>query len=119
MEHVRRQLREVVARSRPELSAGEQRRFVSQLLELIATYELNAAPIRTVEGHEPRDPSLSGIAFVVACEPNGTVKERVRDNLGFGSRLAAGATLESVVLSFHAQRVAKFIRSVHRKHVSY
>src|SRR3954471_21437945 len=120
MDDVRKNVREAVAKSRPELPVREQRRLVDQLMDTIEKHNPTPDAVPVNVPVNPGESSLrratvteravaksgGGLAFVVRCERNGTVKEVIQDALGLGSRLSAGVELTSSVVSpFHLRRV--------------
>jgi signal transduction histidine kinase len=134
MDDVRKNIREAVAKIRPELPVREQRRVVDQVMDTIEKHNPTSDAVPVNVPANPSESSLrratvtergvpkpgGGVAFIVRCERNGTVKEVIQDALGVGPRLPPGAELTaSVVSPFHLRRITRFFRSVRENRVSF
>lgn len=135
MDNLQRHLGEGVARVRPELSANDQQALIDQVVGIIESYKANAhrGPVTMVAVEERRDAAArprraedngiqlepARLAFVVACQPDGTITEVIQDVLGLGSRLAPAADLRAIASPFHLRKATRFLRGIQSNHATY
>jgi signal transduction histidine kinase len=130
MDFVRGHLADAVKRKRPELTPAELGKLVEKVVQLIQTYppQSESDSSRVPAAGESSDFSSErhsvpeaqeAIAFVVICEPDGTLAEVVRDAVGLGARFAPGAEFTAIVSPFHHRRSARFLRTVRDHHAAY